>query len=51
VPFAYRGHVFKDEGLRQFFESTYWYVPNPDYKDDMDTMTPEERGWIFFMSE
>lgn len=51
VPFAYRGHVFKDEGLRQFFESTYWYVPNPDYKDDMNTMTPEERGWIYFMSE
>ena len=51
VPFAYRGHVFKDEGLRQFFESTYWYVPNPEYKDDMNTMTPEERGWIYFMSE
>ena len=51
VPFAYRGHVFKDEGLRQFFESTDWYVPNPEYKDDMNTMTPEERGWIYDLSE
>ena len=51
VPFAYRGRVFKDEKLRQFFESTDWYVPNPDYVDDMNMMSAEERGWIYYWSE
>ena len=43
LPFAYRGHVFKDKGLRQFFESTKWYVPDPEYKDDMSKMSKEEK--------
>ena len=51
VPFAYRGHVFKDQGLKKFFESTNWYVPDPEYKDDMGTMTQEEREWIEFWAK
>ena len=46
LPFAYRGHVFKDEGLRKFFESAAWYVPDPNYQDDMTKMNKYEREWI-----
>ena len=51
LPFAYRGHVFKDQGLRRFFESTNWYVPDPEYKDDMSKMSEEEREWIEFWAK
>ena len=51
LPFAYRGHVFKDSGLRKFFESTNWYIPDPDYVDDMTVMSPEEKKWIQFWSK
>ena len=51
IPFAYRGHVFKDKGLKAFFESTEWYIPNPDYMDDMDQMSKDEREWIEYWSK
>ena len=51
LPFAYRGHVFKDIGLRQFFESTKWYVPDSNYKDDMSKMSKEEKEWIQYWSK
>lgn len=51
LPFAYRGHVFKDKGLKAFFESTDWYIPDPDYIDDMGKMSKEEREWIQFWSK
>ena len=46
LPFAYRGYVFKDQGLQDFFESTDWYIPNPEYKPDMNAMSKDEREWI-----
>lgn len=51
LPFAYRGHVFKDKGLKAFFESTDWYIPDPDYIDDMGQMSKEEREWIEYWSK
>lgn len=33
--YARRGRVFKDAELQKYFESTEWYRPNPDFKDDM----------------
>jgi hypothetical protein len=33
--YARRGRVFKDKELQKYFESTEWYKPNPDFKDDM----------------
>ena len=33
--FARNGRVFSDDVLKQIFESTDWYRPNPDYSDDM----------------
>ena len=51
LPFAYRGHVFKDQGLRKFFESTDWYMPDPNYKDVMNEMSQEEKEWIEYWSK
>ncbi|HEX8738113.1 MAG TPA: YARHG domain-containing protein [Pyrinomonadaceae bacterium] len=33
--YARRGRVFKDKELQKYFESTDWYKPNPDFKDEM----------------
>lgn len=33
--YARHGRVFKDKELQKYFESTNWYKPNPDFKDDM----------------
>ena len=51
IPFAYRGYVFEDKGLQRYFNSTKWYVPNPDYKADMTTMSKNEKEWIQFWSK
>ena len=51
LPFAYRGHVFKDKGLKQFFESTDWYVPNPNYVDNLDGLSEEEKKWVQYWSK
>jgi len=46
LPFAHRGYVFKDKRLRKYFESLWWYMPDPDYKDSTDDFT--EVDWIYF---
>ena len=51
IPFAYHGYVFKDQGLKNYFESTKWYVPNPDYKSDMTKMSKNEKEWIMFWTK
>ena len=51
LPFAYRGYVFKDKGLQRFFESTEWYVPNPDYQADMTKLTESEKEWVQFWTK
>lgn len=51
LPFAYRGYIFKTKSLQDFFESTNWYIPNPDYHGDMEAMSPEEKKWINYWSE
>ena len=33
--FAYYGRTFKTEWLNEYFNSQFWYKPNPDYSDDM----------------
>ncbi len=48
LPFAYRGYIFKNKALREYFESTDWYLPNPEYKGEMDGVTEEERKWVEF---
>jgi hypothetical protein len=33
--YARHGRVFKDATLQKYFAAQPWYVPNPDFKDDM----------------
>ena len=40
LPYAHRGHVFRDKRLRRYFEGLWWYMPDPDYKDDTRDFTP-----------
>lgn len=42
LPYASRGHVFKNQQLKQFFESCFWYIPDPNYKDETSDFTPSE---------
>ena len=51
VPFAYRGFVFKTKKLQDFFNSTKWYVANPNYKVDMNELTEDEREWVEYWTE
>ena len=46
LPFAYRGYIFKTKELQDFFESTPWYIPNPDYTADVQHLTPSEQAWV-----
>ena len=46
LPYAYRGHVFKDKVLREFFESQWWYMPDPNYNDDDSDFTEVDHLYI-----
>ena len=50
LPFAYRGYIFSSKDLQDFYESTTWYIPDPDYKPDMQQLTEEEQRWVEFWS-
>lgn len=51
LPFAYRGYVFKTEALARFFGTRWWYVPDPDYRATLESLTPEEREWLKLFEE
>ena len=51
LPFAYRGHVFKDQTLKKYFESTNWYLPDPDYEDKLEELPENEKAWVEFWSK
>ena len=46
MPYAYRGYIFKNKYLNDFFTSRWWYIPDPDYKVDLEKLTPNERDWL-----
>ena len=46
LPYAHRGHVFRDARLRRFFESQWWYMPDPNYIDDTSDFTPVDHYYI-----
>ena len=48
LPFAYRGYVFKDKMLKDYFKSCAWYIRNPKYKGNMEGFTEEEKKWVEF---
>lgn len=43
LPYAHRGYVFKDPSLRQYFNSLWWYMPDPTYKPSPADLTPFEK--------
>ena len=45
LPYAHRGHVFADKRLREYFESLWWYMPDPSYKDNTSDFTAVD--WQF----
>ena len=48
LPFAYRGYIFKNKDLQDYFESTEWYLPNSNYDDNMEALSTEEKKWVEF---
>lgn len=46
LPYAFRGHVFKDKQLKEFFESVWWYIPDLKYKDDTSDFTPTDWEYV-----
>jgi len=48
LPFAYRGYIFNSKELQDFYESTPWYIPNPDYTPDLQQLPEEEQRWVAF---
>lgn len=46
LPYAHRGHIFKDKKLKKFFESKWWYMPDPSYDDSTKDFTEYERKYI-----
>lgn len=46
LPYAHRGHVFRDTRLRKYFESLWWYMPDPAYRDSDADFTDVDRQFI-----
>lgn len=46
LPYAHRGHVFKDATLKKYFESLWWYMPDPNYKDDTTGFTKVDWEYV-----
>lgn len=46
LPFARRGYIFKTTELKNYYEQLDWYIPNPDYIPEIETLTPEEQKWL-----
>jgi len=46
LPFARRGYVFKNQALKNFYEELDWYIPNPNYIPELETLHPLEKDWI-----
>jgi hypothetical protein len=46
LPFARRGYIFKNQALADFFKKMDWYLPNPNYEANFDSLTPKEREWL-----
>ncbi|MBP5508736.1 MAG: YARHG domain-containing protein [Prevotella sp.] len=46
LPYAHRGYVFKDATLRKFFESQWWYMPDPTWKATDNSFSEHEQYLI-----
>ncbi len=46
LPYASRGHVFKDAKMKEYFESLWWYMPDPSYKDNTLDFTETDKYYL-----
>ena len=46
LPYAHRGYVFRDPKLKAYFESLWWYMPDPEYKASDTDFTEVDRIYI-----
>lgn len=46
LPFARRGYIFKNEAIQSFYTKQSWYIPNPSYNSDTQTLHPLELEWL-----
>ena len=46
LPFARRGYIFTNKEIQDYYNKMDWYIPNPNYKADVETLTEMEKEWI-----
>lgn len=46
LPFARRGYIFTNIELEKYFGTLDWYMPNPNYVPDIETLIETEKEWI-----
>ncbi|MBQ2540813.1 MAG: YARHG domain-containing protein [Paludibacteraceae bacterium] len=46
LPYASRGRVFKTKGLQKFFESCWWYMPDPRYNSNTKDFTKTDWEYV-----
>lgn len=46
APYANRGYVFKNKELQDYFNSVWWYMPNPDWIASDEDFTAQEKALI-----
>lgn len=46
LPYASRGYVFKNLRLKRFFESQWWYMPDPNYVSSTADFTAHEKKML-----
>lgn len=46
LPYADRGYVFRDSRLRRYFESQWWYMPDPTWEMSTDGFTDTDWNYV-----
>ena len=46
LPYANRGHVFRNTQLKKYFESLWWYMPDATYTDSTSDFTTSDWDYI-----
>lgn len=46
LPFAKRGYIFNEQDLDSYFRKIDWYMPNPNYIPNIETLSEYEQKWI-----
>lgn len=46
LPYAHRGHVFKNKELKEYFENLWWYMPDAKYVDSQEDFTETDKEFL-----